>query len=421
MTHPAPDAPALALRPRHATRARLARDVRRAGRSPGGRRAECGFLRGVGLAALLALAALLLGGAWMFAEPAAAPPPGLASGTVAHERATSSFEVSPGGAPESSAPEAPADADPEVELARLRTEIDRPALVRLDARLVERLRADPDDLAASLALCATARLLGRPDDARQYGEHAVALAPDAALAHARLARALAASMRDGGMLAALRVFAPFKEHLLKARELDPDDARTRGDEIGFLSFAPGLVGGDSARALQLADALADSEPVQSVLLGGLALLGDDRIDDALARLTAGLAAHPGERSLEVGLGTLLAQAERYDEAEPHLRAAVEADDGPRDEIHWQAVYGLARLQIMAGRDLEQAVAALDLYLDVDPYGDMLPGRWGALFRRGQALAALGRHDEARRDLDACLALHPGYGEAEDALAALDAD
>ena len=151
---------------------------------------------------------------------------------------------------------------------------------------------------------------------------------------------------------------------------------------------------------------------------GIALHYLGRTDEALASLDRALALDPALEvarnnravmpriTAHVDAGRALMEQGHLDEAEPYLRAVVEAD--PRHVIARRA---LARLELRRQRH-EQA---LDLFQGlVDTHPDDAAAHAG----RGVALSHLGRDAEALASLDRALALDPALAEAQAARDAL---
>jgi len=150
-----------------------------------------------------------------------------------------------------------------------------------------------------------------------------------------------------------------------------------------------------------------------VALRALAAAQDDDVDQAIAICRAGLAEDPTDQDLHVTLASFLEDEDRHDEAVPHFEAALA---GPPTTSYYRALFQLARLRVRGRVELEEAVAALDEYAAARPYGDMMPSVVDAHVRRGEALALLGRVEEARAAYGEALRLDP---DSEDAREALD--
>ena len=93
-------------------------------------------------------------------------------------------------------------------------------------------------------------------------DRAIDAAPQCALAHVVLARALGRRMQDiGGVsLTALRLSRRYQEAYRAALEIEPDNVEARTLEIQYLIRAPGIAGGDRERAAARIAELARLSP-----------------------------------------------------------------------------------------------------------------------------------------------------------------
>jgi len=121
-------------------------------------------------------------------------------------------------------------------------------------------------------------------------------------------------------------------------------------------------------------------------------------EDATAAYRKALELDPASASAHYNLGSSLARSGNYAEAEKHLRAALESSPNT------QAYTGLGILLRQQGR-MDQAVASLQAAIEADPNNAT------AHRELAEALASLGRTDEARRELETAKALSPGSGSS----------
>ena len=145
------------------------------------------------------------------------------------------------------------------------------------------------------------------------------------------------------------------------------------------------------------------------------------VEEALELCAARLVEYPEERVFHVTRGGILARAERYDEADRAFEAA-RPDGGKPDEAYFRSLHGQASTWIQRGVELERAVALLDEFLaGARPETGGMPPPEDAWWRRGQALEALGRRDEASAAYRAGLEAAPDHRASREALEALSAD
>lgn len=350
-------------------------------------------------------------------QPAARDPSSVGQATTAGLLATS-FDGRPRPAGEPTAPSRLTGASAAEDLLLLRQRMDRPALRALADRLATRVSREPDDAEALFVLCEASRLLGRVDDADLHSIRAVERFPHIARAHLERARALGEHMKRVGALGALRFLGDFKVALGKALELDPHDVEARCDRIGFLSFAPGLLGGDADLALEMARELAAVDVMRGVVMEVVVLAADgeperavERAELALRELGPGLdAADEDLRQLHLVLASALTEVEEYDRAAEHYERAAA---GPDDTVRFQALYMHAKQRLENDEQHAEALADMELFIAGEPYGEFMPFLGAGWWRKGQALEGLGRFTEALAAYDRALDLDPESEKAID--------
>ncbi len=342
--------------------------------------------------------------AWLLWRPALAPVTPLAS--------------------ESSSPDAaPSPAELFVTYADVRERVDRPVLEQVAARLRVGLEddasADVADVAEwVIALCDATRLLGRTEEAIELGQRATELRPADSRAHYLYAKALGEHMRQGGLLTAVRYVGSYKSALARAIELDPQNTAARADRIGFLVFAPGLVGGDIEQARRLAEQLVVDDGRRGALMLALAQMTDGDRTAAIATCRDALQRFPADQDLRVALAGALVDSGRRSEASGHYD---EVRTGPRTAAWYRALYLQAQMRVTGAYELDAAVEALRTYAEAQPYGDLMPTVADARWRLGQALERSGQAQAAGVAYREALRLDPDHEDAEQSLADLDRD
>lgn len=265
---------------------------------------------------------------------------------------------------------------------------DRPSELQRAAR--ERLAAQPGDTQAVLAQAVAA--LGSNDAAARQAaiaraERCAAEQPQAAACHYALGVVLGVQAMSEGMLKAARSAGAIKTALTQAQSLEPGWYPARSALVDFHLLAPGFMGGSTARATELARTAPSPDQARVLqarvdlqsghaeqaaqALAGLLGAGDTDIADDAAQW--GMQA--GMKLVNEGHG---AKAQAFFERLQRERPA--SAGGP---------YGLARVRAEAGAHAD----ALKLY-------DQAAAGKGAAalpidYRRGIALQALGRTDEAK--------------------------
>ncbi len=265
---------------------------------------------------------------------------------------------------------------------------DRPAEMQRVAR--ERLAARPDDSQAVLAL-AIGALEGNDAESRklaiQHAQSCTAQQPRAAECHYALGVVLGVQAMSEGMLKAARSAGTVKDALAQAQTLEPAWYPARSALVEFYLLAPGMMGGSSARALELARAAPS--PAQARVLHARVELQDGKAEPVLQSMM-GLLANPdaavAEDAAEWGFGAAsrLINDGKAPLAQPFLEQLMR--DRPASA---SGPYGLARVRAAAGAHAE----ALALY-DQAARGQGA-ARLPVDYRRGIALQELARKDEAR--------------------------
>lgn len=265
---------------------------------------------------------------------------------------------------------------------------DRPAELQRVAR--ERLAARPDDSQAVLALALGALEANDAETRKLAIEHAQTCTqqqPRAAECHYALGVVLGVQAMSEGMLKAARSIGAVKDALSQAHTLEPAWYPARSALIEFYLLVPGMMGGSTAKAQELARAAPS--PAQAQVLQARVELQDGKPEAVLQSLGSLLAspdAAVAEDAGEWGFGaaTLLINNGKAPLAQPFLEQLMRAR--PAQAL---GPYGLARVRAAAGAHAE-AVAL---------YEQAARARGAARlpvdYRRGIALQELARKDEAR--------------------------
>jgi len=283
-------------------------------------------------------------------------------------------------------------------------------------------------------LSALARRQHDSEAAAEYGRRGAELLPTNGSAHHVFAYALTEQMREGGVLSALKNMGAWRDEVRLAIELDGDNVDARREEIYYYAFLPSFIGGDSERALELVTELESvnlrvGRALRATILGHL-----EREEEALELCRTTLAAEPDDAEMHAALGGLLERSEKPMEADVEYAAATAASaGGEKDPVYYRALYQRAQLRTGGGAargaggqtqgdeetwGADQALQFLDEYLVDAPRVELMPAHADAHWRRGVALEALQRKDEARAAYQAALALSKDHERAQEALAIL---
>ena len=266
----------------------------------------------------------------------------------------------------------------------------------------QRLASQPDDAQAVLAVAMAA--LSRDDagarrQALQLAEACVEKQPKAAPCHYAQGVVLGVQAMSEGMLKAARSAGTVRTALATAHELEPAWYPARRSLVEFYLLAPGMMGGSSAKAGELARAAPAPEQVRA--LQARIALNERRFDEALkllsalpARLPPALAEDVRQWAVQSALGlTNNGQAAAAQVALEKLVREHPEHAGP--------VYAMARVRAEAGAH----EAALQLYEQAAKLrgADEMPLAW----RVGISLQQLGRTDAAKASLQRFVAAGKG--------------
>ncbi|MDT8449807.1 MAG: tetratricopeptide repeat protein [Wenzhouxiangellaceae bacterium] len=278
---------------------------------------------------------------------------------------------------------------------------------------------DRDDRVGALRLRARlADRMGAPGQALDLTGRAIELAPVDRRPGLLVEQAgYRARMVDGaGMLASLGIARALHDDLEQAIALEPENVDALDALIAFHRRAPGIAGGDRARARELQQRLAGLDRARALYRDARSHARRGDPGAALAALRRAIDAGPdAPREWLLQAARWADRLERPDEAVEWLEQLL--DELPDDPA---VLYELGRIGARHGTRLARAVEALERYLVLPKWpGD--PGPEQAWMQLGLALQRCGRPDAAAEAFSRALALDPGLGQARKALAELEPD
>ena len=263
------------------------------------------------------------------------------------------------------------------------------------------------------------RLANREGDwenGTDWGKQALKALPSSSAAHYEYAVALRIKMSSAGKLKAMMSLGSYKDELAEAIRLDPANTDPRLEEIGFLLNAPGIAGGDVAKAKQRIAELKAIDWLKGARMEAAALQVEGDLPGAVGILREILAKAPADHGSRLSLALVLQQQGKFTDAEAELVALCEVTEG---EWALAALYQRARSRILGKYEGEQAVELMLVYIDKVPANTTtLPGRSPAYWRLGNAYEMVGKRDEARAAYQQALSIDPDNDEAKSSLKAL---
>jgi tetratricopeptide (TPR) repeat protein len=233
--------------------------------------------------------------------------------------------------------------------------LDTDGYVELDTRARERLKAQPGDPQATLALAFVALSNGaaaKIDAALPAVEACLAAHPQAGECHYAQGMVVGAQALRAGMFKAMRMAGTIRESFEKAVALQPDSFNHRAGLMQFYLAAPGMAGGGVDKARALAKATEAVQPEQARCLRAMVALYDDQYAEAEALLWA---VQPGKdtalrSTVYSTIGQIALQhlnEKRPQQAQPVLEHLLQAD--PSRAL---APYAMGRLKAETGAPQE---------------------------------------------------------------------
>lgn len=254
----------------------------------------------------------------------------------------------------------------------------------------QRVQAQADDAPAVLGLALAALEMDETSARRQAitaAEACVARQPRAGACHYALGVTLGVQAMVDGMLKAARSAGTVREALSTALEIDTSWYPARSALVEFYLLAPGIMGGSTSRATELAGSAPRAEQV--LALQARVAMADRRLEAAvqgLAKLPTALehalASDVQAWSVQAGLG--LVNEGQWAKAQGLLERCLR--NRPDDA---GALYALGRARGEAGEPAQ----ALKLYEQAAAAKNA--SAWPVQYRVGLTLEQLGRPHEAK--------------------------
>jgi hypothetical protein len=191
-----------------------------------------------------------------------------------------------------------------------------------------RLRADSRDALANFLLSQIRNAFGDRESPLVFAEKAVSLDGGVAKYHRQLAEVLGVKAQHSGILQQLVLARRFKKEIDTGIALDPADLQTLRDLMEFYLLAPGIAGGDKAKATVIADRIASIDPAEgfSAKARLAAFRGNRGQEEGLLRQA--LEQEPGRYRSRIALANFYsAKNEANPEAVEQARQAIKIDPG----------------------------------------------------------------------------------------------
>jgi tetratricopeptide (TPR) repeat protein len=190
---------------------------------------------------------------------------------------------------------------------------------RLRALVATRNPTDPETL---ILTAAVKHIWGDLDAAEKLAEQAVAAEPNNARFHFRVAMIEGEKAQKASVLHQLGLARRFKKEAETTLALDPNHVRALHTMIDFYMQAPGVVGGDKAKAHAMADRLMKIDPAEGYR-ALVTLARYDKQESSIEELLRkAVEVRPASYDAQMALGDWCANQKKFEEAERHAREAV---------------------------------------------------------------------------------------------------
>jgi tetratricopeptide (TPR) repeat protein len=262
-----------------------------------------------------------------------------------------------------------------------------------------RIQNDPRDAMANFLLSQIRNAFGDRESPLVFAEKAVSLDDRVAKYHRQIAEVLGVRAQHSGMLQQLVLARRFKKEIDTAIALDPVDLQALRDLMEFYWLAPGIAGGDKAKAAVMADRIARIDAAEGlsakarlaalqgnhgrvegflrealekdpsryrsrIALAGFYAASDEANPEAVEQARRALQIDPGRAEAYGILARVYAARGQWAELESILVRAEK--EGPDDLIPY---YRAAESLLESNHELERAVRYLRKYLGSEPEGN----------------------------------------------------
>jgi tetratricopeptide (TPR) repeat protein len=318
---------------------------------------------------------------------------------------------------------------------------------RAEALLTPILQQTPNDAQAHYQMSKVSIAFGRTDDALHQAEKALATNHARADYHAQLVEALGAKLNSEstGFLSRLSIARRFQAEAEAALKLDPRNLDVNTDLMQFYLEAPGMAGGDKAKASALADNLVKLDPPYGYMLKAQFAEHEHHSADAEQFYKRAAESAPADYEIVATAANFFLNAENqkgFPQAEDLARRAEKLDpdridaynvltvlyvkqkrwpdlqstlaDSQRnvpDNLAPQYQAGKFILVTAATDQFPLAEKCLRTYL-TQPAEAGSPPLAAAHWRLGQILEKEGRRDEARKEIQTAVQLEPALKDAQ---------
>ena len=278
------------------------------------------------------------------------------------------------------------------------------------SKLADALKADPRSAEANNLLCRVEMTLQQFDQAASNCEKAVSANPQNARYHLWLGRALGERASKASAFSAFSLAKKSRSEFEEAVKLDPKDGEALSDLGEFYKEAPGVVGGGTDKAEEIARKLDGVSPARAHVLRGLIA---EKQKDLSAAEKEFKAATTGDKDAQawMELASFYRRQSRWADMESAVTSGAAA--ASRSKHGAVALFNGASTLARTNRQLPQAIKLYESYLASSDKTEEAPA-FDALTRLAKLRNQTGDSAGAKRDRDAALALAHEYKPAIEA-------
>lgn len=229
--------------------------------------------------------------------------------------------------------------------------------------LLSEVASQPNQNDPKLQYFKIAALANMPDkieDAEELAEKATKQFPSDAGLHRIAANVKFSLAQQASIFSAPGLAKDGLAFLEQAYKLDPKDEKTIATLIGFYGNAPGIVGGDEEKAMEIAEKWQQDNPVSGGLAKVNLLHKGDKSDEAEKLLQQLAADNPQHAEINATLARKAVKSEDYSKALDYLNKAVKQTDEISEKYGY--LYEIGRLTAEHNQPAQSGITALNDYI-----------------------------------------------------------